>query len=296
MRISDGRSIVIGTCTSGLWQPSESTKPIEKMPILPVGKSDTDFDDADTDLQIAIGINVEKKSMREERMMCEAVKNSLQSLDDDSARASMLKTFSSQTQQRSVKTCDSHVKILLKRVALLPAGNQLMWSGSKIIYFPGQTTVAVCVKKFLQAFLGSHSEHANGGDHVVIVIDGTEVASAKDRRLKMASNHIKLSDMFKDRRSEAQIYILVRPDDYDKSDLMSQAEYMVKQQVSIKNGELLLQDIMSDLLSEAEYAVEQQASVKKGELPMREKVGVFKNRFRELKEENRGLKEQLCRL
>ena len=115
--------------------------------ILPVGKSDPDFDDAEIDLQIAIGIDVEEKSMREERMMREAVKNSLQSLDDDSARASMSKTLSLQTQQRSVKTCDSHVKIILKRVALFPAGNQLMWSGSKIFFFfSSQTTVAACVK------------------------------------------------------------------------------------------------------------------------------------------------------
>ena len=132
-----------------------------------------------------------------------------------------------------------------------------MWSGSKIISFPGQTTVAACVKKVLQALLGSHSVYANGGDHVVIVFDGTEVVSAKDRRLKMVSNRVKLSDIFKDRRSEAQIYILVRRDDYDKSDLVSQAEYMVKQQVSVKNGKLLLQEIVPDLLSEAEYAVEQ---------------------------------------
>ena len=153
--------------------------------------------------------------------------------------------------------------------------------------------MAACVKKFLQALLGSRSEYANGGDDVVIMFDGTEVASAKDRRLKMVSNHVKLSDMFKDRRSEAQIYILVRRDDYDKSDLMSQAEYMVKQQVSVKNGELLLQEIVSGLLSEAEYEVEQQASAKKGELPMREKVRMFKNQLCELKEETRGLKEQL---
>ena len=62
--------------------------------------------------------------------------------------------------------------------------------------FSGQKTVAACVKKFLQVLLGSHSEYANGGDHVVIVFDGTEVASAKDRQLKIISNHVKLSDMF----------------------------------------------------------------------------------------------------
>ena len=159
--------------------------------------------------------------------------------------------------------------------------------------FPWSNNRGCVREKFLQALLGSRSEYANRGDHVVIVFDGAEVASAKDRRLKMVSNHVNLSDMFKDRRSEAQIYILVRRDDYDKSDLMSQAEYMVKQQVSVKNGELLLQEIMSDLLSEADYAVEQQASVKKGEFPMQEKVGEFKNQFRELKEEKYGLKEQL---
>ena len=128
--------------------------------------------------------------------------------------------------------------------------------------------MAACVKKFLQVLLGSHSEYANGGDHVVIVFDGMKVVSAKDRLLKMVSNHVKLSNVFKDRRWEAQIYILVHRDDYDKSDLMSQAKYMVKQQVLVKNGELLLQKIVSDLLSEAEYTVEQQASVKKGELLM----------------------------
>ena len=115
---------------------------------------------------------------------------------------------------------------------------------------------------------------------MVIVFGGTEVVSAKDRRLKMVSNHVKLSNMFKDHRSEAQIYVLVRRDDYDKSDLMSQAECMVKQQVSVKNGELLLQEIMSDLLSEAEYAME-----RKGKSTMREKVREFKNQLRELKKE-----------
>ena len=206
--------------------------------------------------------------MYEEGMMLRASENSLRSLDDDSARASMSKTLSSQTQQQSVKTCDSHVKIILKRIALFPAGSEVIWSGSEIISFPGQTTVAACVKKFLLALLGSRSECAKGGDHAVIVFDGMEVTSAKDRRLKMVSNHVKLSNMFRDHRSEAQIYVLVRRDDYDKSDLMSQAECMVKQQVSIKNGELLLQ----------------------------EKVGEFKNQFREMKKENRALKEQLRRL
>ena len=62
--------------------------------ILPVGKFDPDFDDADIDLQIAIGIDVEEKSMREERMMCEAMQNSLQSLEYDSARASVSKNLS----------------------------------------------------------------------------------------------------------------------------------------------------------------------------------------------------------
>ena len=86
----------------------------------------------------------------------------------------------------------------------------------------------------------------------MIVFGGTEVVSAKDRRLKMVSNHVKLLDIFKDCQSEVQFYILVRPGDYDKSDLMSEAEYMVTQQVSVKNGELLLQEIVSDLMSEVE--------------------------------------------
>ena len=58
--------------------------------------------------------------------------------------------------------------------------------------------MAACVKKFLQALLGPHSEYATGGDHMVIVFGGAEVVSAKDRRLKLVSNHVKLLDIFKD--------------------------------------------------------------------------------------------------
>ena len=102
-----------------------------------MGKPDSEFDDADIDLLSAIGIDMEEKSMRKERMMCGAVKNSLQSLDNDSARVSESNTLSLQTQRRSVKTCDPHIKIILRRIALFPAGKQVIWRRpSKIAFSP----------------------------------------------------------------------------------------------------------------------------------------------------------------